>query len=372
MVASVVEHGPSGIAPVLQVHPSRRCNLACAHCYSASGPHVEESLPKPLLLAAIRDAASLGYRQLAVSGGEPLLSPDLPAILRRARSLELVTSVTTNGLLLGQRRWERVAEFVDVLAISIDGTEEEHDALRGRVGAYAQTVRNLEAARRTGTPFGFITTLTQYNAASLESVVRLAAREGARSVQVHPLTLVGRASDGMADERPDGIELAAALIEARRLGAQLGVFVHVDALTADQLMLYRGDLVPPFPARSVTQLAPVLIVEADGTVRPLTHELPDGLVLGSLHRAPLTRLVRAWERSDRARELAAACDRTWWELTAPGASPAAYWYDEVAARVAPEFAAATGAAAGAPGGATTAAPAAPAVAAAQRPLQLAA
>lgn len=327
----------SAAAPVLQIHPSRRCNLACGHCSTSSGPRVEQALSKPLLLSAIRDAATLGYRHVAVSGGEPLLSPDLLPVLRRARALELGTSVTTNGLLLGQRAWERVADLVDVLEVSIDGTEDEHDALRGRAGAYAQTVRNLAAVRRTGTPFGLVTTLTQYNAASLESVVQLAAREGARSVQVRPLALVGRAGETMADERPDGIELAAALIEARRLGERYGVFVHVDALTADQLMLYRGDLVPPFPARSITQLAPVLVVEASGAVRPLSAAMPNGVAVGSLHRAPLSRLVAAWERSARARELAAACDRAWWALSAPGAGPAAAWHDEVVAFIAPEF-----------------------------------
>ena len=122
------EGGPTGLAPVLQVHPSRRCNLACSHCYSASGPHVDDAVPKSLLLAAIRDAAALGYRHVAISGGEPLLSPDLPAILKRARSLEMRTSLTTNGLLLGQsRRWERIAPLVDMVAVSIDGTAEEHD-----------------------------------------------------------------------------------------------------------------------------------------------------------------------------------------------------------------------------------------------------
>ncbi len=325
-------------APVLQLHLSRRCNLACAHCPTASGPRQEQALARPMVLSALRDAASLGYRHVAIAGGEPLLSPDLLPVLRRARALELRTSVTTNGLLLGQRAWERVADLVDVLEVSIDGTEGEHDALRGRAGAYAQTVRNLEAVRRTGTPFGLVTPLTQYNAASLASVVELAAREGARSVQVRPLSLVGRAAETMADERPDGIELAAALIEARRLGERYGVFVHVDALTADQLMLYRGDLVPPFPARSVTQLVPVLVVEASGAVRPLASGMPNGVAIGSLHRAPLARLVDAWQRSARARELAAASDRTWWELTAPGAPPAAAWHDEVVARIAPEFA----------------------------------
>ncbi|MBO9534970.1 MAG: radical SAM protein [Solirubrobacteraceae bacterium] len=326
--------------PVLQVHPSRRCNLSCGHCYSSSGPREDETLPQRLLVDAIREAAWFGYEQLAVSGGEPMLSEDLPVLLRRARTLEMTTSVTTNGLLLGQtRRWQRIAPLIDVLAISIDGTEEEHDRLRGRQGAYAHVVRNLEAVRATGTPFGFITTLTQYNAASIESVVRLAAEQGARSVQVHPLSGAGRAAIELPGEQPDAIELAAALLEARRLGEQYGVPVHVDALTADQLVLYRGDLVPPFPARSVTQLAPVLIVESSGRVRPLAHELPDELAIGNLHRAPLHRLVAEWERSDRAARLAAACEETWTDLVGADADPAAAWADEVARRAAARVAA---------------------------------
>jgi MoaA/NifB/PqqE/SkfB family radical SAM enzyme len=53
---------PTGIAPVLQVHPTRRCNIACAHCYTASGPTVREELDPRLLLAVVEDAAALGYR----------------------------------------------------------------------------------------------------------------------------------------------------------------------------------------------------------------------------------------------------------------------------------------------------------------------
>lgn len=331
------EPGSGALAPVLEVHPSRRCNLACGHCSSASGPLAEEALPARLVLAAIRDAAALGYRAVSVSGGEPLLSPDLPAILKRARALELTTTVTTNGLLLGQRRWERIAPLVDALWVSIDGTEVEHDALRGRDGAYAHTVQNLAAARATGTPFGLTMTLTQFNASSIASVVELAAREGARSVVVRPLALTGRAAGPLDHHRPDGIELAAALIEAERLAAATGLFVHVDALTIDQTVLYRGDLVPAYPTRSLPSLAPSLVLEADGTLRPLSQQLPDGLALGSLHRASLRDLAADWLASDRARELAAACDRAWNTLTAPGAGPAAAWLDEVSLHVQPAF-----------------------------------
>ena len=198
---SVASDGPTGIPPVLQVHPSRLCNIACAHCYSASGPTVREELRLELLSDCLEDAVALGYRQLAVSGGEPLLYRPLRELLARARGLGMVTTVTSNGMLLTPARWEPMAPLVDVLAVSIDGTPAEHDEIRGRHGAFARTVANLEVARSAGTAFGFIFTLTQHNVDSLESVVRLAADHGARSVQVHPLTLSRQGRGHAAGDR---------------------------------------------------------------------------------------------------------------------------------------------------------------------------
>jgi MoaA/NifB/PqqE/SkfB family radical SAM enzyme len=327
----VADPGPVGGEAVLQVHPTRLCNIACAHCYSSSGPKAREELPVELLAACIEDAAALGYRQLAVSGGEPLLYRPLPALLARARVAGLLTTLTTNGMLATAARWERVAPFLDAAAVSIDGRPGEHDAIRRFKGAFARTVANLEVIRGSGVPFGFIFTLTQHNADSIDFVVRLAAEHGARSVQVHPLTLYGRAASMLAGSRPDGIELLAALVEARRLGSELGVAVHVDALTPEQLAAHRPRLVPARPVRELVAVAPILIVDADGGVVPFTHDVDRGLRLGSLHDASLAVLALDWLAGDRADRLAEACERAWAEL-ADDAPRAVYWYDAVAGR----------------------------------------
>ena len=332
MAEFVANRSPTGIAPVLQMHPTRRCNLACAHCYSLSGPTEREELRPEVLSACLEDAAGLGYRQLAVSGGEPLLYGPLAEILSCARGLGMITTITSNGMLLTGRRWAPLAALVDVLAISIDGTPLEHDQIRRREGAFAQTVANLEVVRSSGVPFGIIFTLTQHNVDSLEFVVRLAAEHGARGVQVHPLTLQGRAATALPGARPDGIELAAALFEASRLREKYGLNIHVDALTARQLIEYRGHMVPDRPVRKLTDAAPTLVVEANGTVLPLTHEINRGLTLGSLDDARLSSLARNWLDAGHGDILAEACERTWTELTAAGPYDAVYWYDEVAAR----------------------------------------
>src|SRR5271157_5562167 len=91
--------GPVSV-PVLQIHASRTCNLACAHCYSHSSPVADEGVPAAALSRLIDDAAESGYRAVAFSGGEPLVYPGLLEALRRARAVGLSTSVTTNGTLL--------------------------------------------------------------------------------------------------------------------------------------------------------------------------------------------------------------------------------------------------------------------------------
>jgi MoaA/NifB/PqqE/SkfB family radical SAM enzyme len=325
-------HCPAGGTRVLQVHPTRRCNLACDHCYSSSGPHAQEELPLSLLLPCVEDAARLGYTQLAVSGGEPLLYRGLAKLLAHARSAGMKTTMTTNGMLATYSRWEPIAPLVDVLAVSIDGCPAEHDRIRGRAGAFQRTLENLEVLRESGVAFGFIFTLTQQNVDSLEFVVRLAAEQGARSVQVHPLTLHGRAGSRMPQSRPDSFELVAALFEAYRLGGEFDVAVHVDALMQEQILAHRDRLVPAQPVRELADAAPILVVEADSTVVPLTHEVSRHLALGRLVDAPLPLLAREWIATGRAAELAAACDEAWKARSAAGGAPAVYWYEEVAAR----------------------------------------
>ncbi len=203
--------------------------------------------------------------------------------------------------------------------------------MRCHAGAFARTMENLDVVRSSGVPFGFIFTLTQHNVDSLEFVVRLAHEHGAKSVQVHPLTLQGRAALMLPEARPDGIDLVSAIFEASQLGDELNVRVHVDAITMRQLLEYREHLVPKCPVRELVEIAPILVVEADGTVMPLTHELYRTLKLGSLRDARLRTLSESWLAAGRGDVLASACARTWDELVRNPAH-AVYWYEEVGRR----------------------------------------
>ena len=109
--------------PVLaHVVAVRRCNLTCAYC----NEYDRSSLPVPLSLIRhrIHLLADLGTAIVTISGGEPLLHPDLNAIIRHIRQRGMIAGLITNGYLLTAEHIERLNRAgLDHLQISIDNVE---------------------------------------------------------------------------------------------------------------------------------------------------------------------------------------------------------------------------------------------------------
>ena len=99
--------------------PIRRCNLSCTYCNefdSSSKP-----VPTSSMLERIDRLAALGTTIITVSGGEPLLHPDLDDLIRRIRRHGMLAGLITNGYLLTPERIERLNRSgLDHLQISID------------------------------------------------------------------------------------------------------------------------------------------------------------------------------------------------------------------------------------------------------------
>ena len=288
--------GLTGARAILQVHPSRRCNLRCLHCYSSSGPEVAETIDLDVLRQTVTDACNLGYDVLAVSGGEPLLFRGLLPLLSHAHELGMRTAVTTNGLLLTPRRLSELRGLVDILAISLDGRPETHDWIRGDRRAFSQMSSRLPAVRDSGVTFAFITTLTMHNAHELEFVFEVAASYGASLVQVHPLEPDGAGAD-LQGSVPDSTELGAAFFEATRLSLVHGIPVQVDLVTQRDLRSApeRFLIAPRDPQAPLGHWLTPLVLETDGTVVPLSHGFGRDYVLGNVHDASLPTLAERWD-----------------------------------------------------------------------------
>jgi MoaA/NifB/PqqE/SkfB family radical SAM enzyme len=106
--------------PILaQIVPIRRCNLSCAYCNEFD--KTSEPVPTELMLQRIDRLATLGTSVIDISGGEPLLHPDLHVIIRRIRQRGIIAGLLTNGYLLTREQIERLNQAgLDRLQISID------------------------------------------------------------------------------------------------------------------------------------------------------------------------------------------------------------------------------------------------------------
>jgi MoaA/NifB/PqqE/SkfB family radical SAM enzyme len=99
--------------------PIRRCNLSCAYC----NEYDDRSAPVPTIdvLRRIDRLVELGTGVVTLSGGEPLLHPDLDQIVRHIRRRGAIATLITNGYLLTRDRIERLNRAgLDHLQISID------------------------------------------------------------------------------------------------------------------------------------------------------------------------------------------------------------------------------------------------------------
>jgi MoaA/NifB/PqqE/SkfB family radical SAM enzyme len=106
--------------PILaQIVPMRRCNLACAYC----NEYDKTSDPVPILtmLRRVDRLAELRTGIVTISGGEPMMHPELDAIIRRTRDRGMLAGLITNGFYLGPERIERLNKAgLEYLQISID------------------------------------------------------------------------------------------------------------------------------------------------------------------------------------------------------------------------------------------------------------
>src|SRR5438093_1903398 len=99
--------------------PVRRCNLACKYCNEFDD--FSKPVPTETMFQRVDKLGALGTSVITISGGEPLLHPDLDDIIHRIRKRGMVAGLITNGYLLVAERIQRLNKAgLEWLQISID------------------------------------------------------------------------------------------------------------------------------------------------------------------------------------------------------------------------------------------------------------
>ena len=132
---------------------TNRCNLACKHCYQDSDhTPLADELTLDEKLRVIDEMGAESMPMLAISGGEPTISPDLLPVVRRAGSFGMHLSLATNGTAMTAKLATQLAEAgMRYVEISLDSVDpERHDAFRGIEGMWRKAVdgaRNVVATQ---------------------------------------------------------------------------------------------------------------------------------------------------------------------------------------------------------------------------------
>lgn len=180
--------------PVVIWNLIRRCNLKCKHCYSISADvDFPGELSTEQIFNVMDDLKAARVPVLILSGGEPLLRPDIYTISERAKRMGFYVGLSTNGALIDEPTAARIADIgYDYVGISLDGIGAVHDEFRGQKGAFDRSLAAVRFLKGWDVKVGLRFTMTSDNARNLTDIMALAEREGVDKIYLSHLVYAGR------------------------------------------------------------------------------------------------------------------------------------------------------------------------------------
>ena len=191
-----------GSGPVVIWNLVRRCNLACKHCYATSADiDFPGELDTVQVFEVMDDLKAFGVSVLILSGGEPLLRPDIFTISRRAKAMGFYVGLSSNGTLIDERSIEQIEAIdYDYVGVSLDGMRATHDVFRRKSGAFDASLRGIRLCREAGIKVGLRFTLTQDNATELPDLLQLMRDEEIDKFYLSHLNYAGRGNRNRASD----------------------------------------------------------------------------------------------------------------------------------------------------------------------------
>lgn len=191
---------PTG--PVVIWNLIRRCNLTCKHCYSLSADtDFKGELSLDEIAVTMADLKSFGVPGLILSGGEPLLRPDIFEIAALAKGFGFYAGLSSNGTLIDKSMARKIADSgFDYVGVSLDGIGAVHDAFRRKEGAFDASLAGVRFLAEVGVKAGLRFTMTEANADQLPAMLELVRREGASKFYFSHLNYAGRGNTNRAGD----------------------------------------------------------------------------------------------------------------------------------------------------------------------------
>jgi len=174
------------------------CNLKCRHCWIdpryVKKTEDSDFLPFQTIRSIIEQAIPLGLSSVKLTGGEPLLNPDISKILEYLQQTSIRVAIETNGTLLTQEIANKIAECNGpFVSVSLDGcTAETHEWVRGVPGCFNSTLEGLQNLQDAGVKPQLIFTLMRRNMDEVFHFIDFAKKLEVGSVKVNILEPTSR------------------------------------------------------------------------------------------------------------------------------------------------------------------------------------
>jgi len=208
------------IHPVWEV--TTACNLRCRHCHASAGKRQEEELNTEEGKKLLEEIASVPeFRMLVLTGGEPLVRPDIIELVQYASALGLKVAIATNGTLIDTQMARKLKRAgVCDLAIGLDAaTPDLHDFIRNTPGSYERTLQGIRACREAGMCLQINVTVMKYNYPEIPRILDLADELEAQIVLLYQVVPQGRGGgNGLELTKEEYADLMA-LVSEKQAGA---------------------------------------------------------------------------------------------------------------------------------------------------------
>lgn len=176
---------------------TNNCNLSCIHCYyNANHKEKRQELTTSQAFGIIDQLAELKVFEAYLTGGEALLRPDWPELIKRLREKKIQVGIISNGTQIDKAAAKILASLkVKWVQISIDGASPEvHDKVRGLAGGWEKSVAAIRYLRENNirTHVSFVP--TKINFRDVKKVIALCVEMGLEYFVTDMLVLTGRAA----------------------------------------------------------------------------------------------------------------------------------------------------------------------------------
>lgn len=186
----------------LFVEVTNECLQGCIHCSSCASTQNYDYIQLNNLYDLIDQSIDLGLRSFTISGGEPMLYPDLLSLIKYIKERNLVFSLYTCGVVrdslgafvpVSDELVQSIADWKpEKVVFSLHGTKEVHEKISAISGSYDLTVLSIKKVLRLGIPVELHFVPMTVNVTEIEGVVRIARDLGIKKLSLLRLVMQGR------------------------------------------------------------------------------------------------------------------------------------------------------------------------------------